>query len=157
VKLRERISDVGFKHRHRRDKKWFERERKLPFVLMIILILRKSAKSVQNVLNEIAPNGHPQVNDLLVTASAFSQARQHLAHTAFIELNQSILLPACYQDKGHRRYAGYRVLAGDGSPVRLPDHKSVRKMFGVLPITNGRDATIAASYACRWASPRPMR
>jgi hypothetical protein len=51
---------------------------------MLLLILQKSAKSLQGVLNELLGKLHLPA----VSKRAFSQARQHLGHTAFIELNQ---------------------------------------------------------------------
>lgn len=65
---RELIADEAFKHRHRVTPKAFTRTRHLPFALMVVLILRKGVKSLQNLVNEamswleLAP----------VTASAFS-------------------------------------------------------------------------------------
>jgi hypothetical protein len=65
------LDDEGFKSRHRASDQAFTRVRCLPFAIVLVLILRKSVKSLQNVVNEamawlrVAP----------VTASAFSQAR----------------------------------------------------------------------------------
>jgi len=113
-------------------------------MLIIVLILRKSAKALQSVLNEISG----QVGNLLVTASAFSQARQQLSPSAFIELNRECILPFCYQDEAHQRYQGYRVLAGDGSRLRLPEHPSVVEQFGTIPFTSGKDGQVSGAYAC---------
>jgi Transposase DDE domain len=144
VAVREQMAAEAFKNRHRRATNRFERQRKLPFMLILILILRKSAKGLQTVLNEISG----QLGNLLVTASAFSQARQQLSHTAFIELNQRTIQPFCYADDDHQRYRGYRVLAGDGSRLRLPEHESVRATFGALAYTSGKDAQVEGTYAC---------
>jgi hypothetical protein len=113
-------------------------------MLLLLLILRKSAKALQTVLNEISG----QMGNLLVTASAFSQARQQLSHTAFSELNRECIVPFCYQDEGHQRYQGYRVLAGDGSRIRLPEHASVVEQFGTIRFSSGKDAQISGAYAC---------
>ncbi len=73
---------------------------RLPFAVVLVLILRKSVKSLQNVVNEamawlmVEP----------VTASAFSQARYKLQHTAFIELNQRAVVESRYQDADFRTF-----------------------------------------------------
>jgi len=112
-------------------------------MLIIVLILRKSAKGLQTVLNEISG----QLGNVLVTASAFSQARQHLADSAFVELNQACILPFCYQDEAHQRYRGYRVLAGDGSLLRLPEPPSILAHFGTIAISNGQEG-VGKAYYC---------
>jgi hypothetical protein len=76
--LRARITDDGFKNRHRLAAKRFERERKLPFVLIMLLILRKSAKALQTMLNEIRVARHSQQRRQFVircSKGAFQAAR----------------------------------------------------------------------------------
>jgi hypothetical protein len=102
--------------------------------MVLVLILRKSVKSLQNVLNEamtwlaLAP----------VTASAYSQARYKLKHTAFIELNQEAVVKTLYSDEHYQSYWGFRVLAVDGSKLILPDSEEVREAFGTLPWSTGK-------------------
>ena len=86
-------------------------------VLVLILILRKSVKSLQNVVNEAMA----WLRVESVTASAFSQARYKLQHTAFIELNQPAVVESRYRDVNFRTFWGFRILAIDGSKVLLPD------------------------------------
>jgi hypothetical protein len=70
-KTRQLIFDEAFKNRHRTSTKVFTRVRQLPFALVVTLVLRKSMKSLQNVVNDAMAwlGAEP------VTASAFSQAR----------------------------------------------------------------------------------
>ncbi|MCB1767577.1 MAG: hypothetical protein KDJ22_16215 [Candidatus Competibacteraceae bacterium] len=69
---RDLLNSADFKNRHRVNDQAFTRVRCLSFAAVLVLILRKSVKSLQNVVNEattwlmMAP----------VTASAFSQARR---------------------------------------------------------------------------------
>ena len=88
-KLRQRIVSEAFKVRHRTESKYFTRERKLSFSMLLLSILRKSVKSLQNVLNELSL----ELNLPLLSASGYSQGRQHMSHTAFIELNRAIIVP----------------------------------------------------------------
>ena len=76
------LKDEEFKSHHRTSPKVFLRERKLTFSLVILLILQKTMKSIQLLLNEV----FGQIDLDPATNSAFTQARSHLKHTAFIEL-----------------------------------------------------------------------
>lgn len=97
---------------------------------MISLILRKSAKSLQIKLNEFFE--HESENT--VSASAYTQARANLKHTAFIELNEGAFIDPVYSDGDYKRYKGFRLLAVDGSKLRLPDTKDIREEFGTIRI-----------------------
>lgn len=143
MRLRERIGSEAFKSRHRTESKYFTRERKLSFTMLLLTILSKSVKSLQNVLNELSLRFEQEA----LSASAYSQYRQHLKHTAFIELNQTILVPFAAAQAG-KRYQGMRVLAGDGSRIRLPEHKTIRQQFGAIATCTGADATVVGDYPC---------
>jgi len=98
----------------------------------MILILKKSLKSLQLVLNELAlEQDMPPV-----TASAFTQARANLHHTAFIELNQKAIVNVMYCDNNVKLYKGMRVIGIDGSKILLPQHKSIIKEFGEISYSN---------------------
>jgi hypothetical protein len=79
---------------------------------------------------------------LPVTASAYSQARHKLKHTAFIELNQTAIVGTVYSDANYQTFWGFRVLAVDGSKLVLPDTADVREEFGTIAWTNGKTAQI---------------
>ena len=115
------LTDEGFKGRHRVSDRAFTRVRCLPFAVVLVLILRKSVKSLQNVVNEAMAwlTADP------VTASAFSQARYRLQHTAFIELNQKAVVESRYRDGNFRTFWGFRILAVDGSKWLLPETDDV--------------------------------
>ncbi len=67
----------------------------------------------------------------VVTKSALTQARKHLSHTAFIDLNQRIV-DAYYVDHPElKTWHGFRLCAIDGSQFRLPDESDITKAFGV--------------------------
>jgi hypothetical protein len=106
--------------------------------LVVALILRKGVKSLQNWLNEAIE----QFGGSPVSASAFSKARYRLKHTAFIELNRKAVVETLYGSRDYRRYRGYRLLGIDGSKVLLPDSETVRKQFGTIVYTNGKDDAV---------------
>ena len=143
MKLRQRIVSEAFQTRHRMTAESFTRERKIGFVVMLLSILRKSVKSLQNVLNEISL----ELNLALVTASAYSQRRAQLNYSAFIELNRELIIPFSVA-QGPRTYKGLRILAGDGSKIRLPEHATIRERFGAIATCSGQDATVTGDYPC---------
>ena len=112
--------------------------RSLPFALVLALIMRKSVKSLQNVVNEAMT----WLEQMPVTASAYSQARYKLKHTAFIELNQTAIVGTLYGDDHYHKFWGFRVLAVDGSKIVLPDTPEVREEFGTIAWTNGKTSEI---------------
>lgn len=142
------LNDEGFKRRHCASDQAFTRVRCWPCAVVLVVILRKSVKSLQNVINEamawlmVAP----------VTASAFSQARYKLQHTAFIELNQQAVVASRYQEANFRTFWGFRVLAIDGSKLHLPDTDDVRDALGTIAYSNGKDPQIQGEHPYALAS-----
>ena len=67
-----------------------------------------------------------------ITSAAFTQARRKLKYEAFIELND-LATQAFYADAPIRRWHGYRVLAVDGTTLRLPEVERIRKSFAAAP------------------------
>src|SRR2546427_1020430 len=108
-KLRQQLCDVQFSARHRVRPEDFTRQRQLTFPIVMLFVLQKTVKSIQRHLHEF-------LNELTggqlfepVTAGAWTHARAKLKHTAFIELNQSTVLPSVYgpeQEPKLRRWRG---------------------------------------------------
>jgi hypothetical protein len=132
----------NFKANHRNHSSFFSRMRKLTFPVVILLILQKSSKSIQLLLNEFCKIAKIP----LVTNSAFTQARSHLSHTAFIELNQEAIVKVCYSDDNYKHYKGHRLFAVDGSKVILPNSKEIQQTFGSIEYSNGQDKTIKGTH-----------
>ncbi len=91
-----------------------------------MILLQKSAKSMQLVLNEF----FKRLKKPPITSSAFSQARKHLKAEAFIELNREAIVAVMYEDEDYKRYKGFRLLGIDGSKVHLPSEKAIIEKFG---------------------------
>ena len=85
----------------------FTRSRKLNFPKMIVMMTRKSIKSIQNVLNEtevyLSNIFDTELNT--VTKGAYTQARANIKYTAFTELSTDI------RDKFYAEYA-YKTMNG---------------------------------------------
>jgi len=110
-------------------KKYFSRARVLTFPIMLLILMQKSAKSMQLVLNEFLD----KLKIPRVSSSAFTQARSHLSHQAFIELNQEAIVRTCYDDGDYEKYKGYRILGIDGSKIYLPLEAQIIAEFGGTP------------------------
>jgi hypothetical protein len=89
--------------------------------------IKKSVKSVQLIVNEWC-----RELDGSISASALSQARQKFRHTAFIELLEECVVKPMHDDNGHKRFKGHRLLAIDGSTLRLPTSRELIDAFGVF-------------------------
>lgn len=81
-----------------------------------------------------------------VTSSAFTQARDKLKHTAFIELNET-LIEQVYKELPTKTWKGHRLLAVDGTTLILPDEDVLAAHFGVQP-SAGKPKVIARLSAC---------
>lgn len=147
--VRDLLNDLEFIEEHRTNPKFFTRQRKLGFINMILLILQKSVKSLQLILNEFFKD---LGNGILVSKSAFTQARRHLRYQAFITLNQKAIIDVLYADKKYHNFKAFRVLSIDGSKIKLPNTPEICREFGTLSYTNGKDDTIKGYHAFGLAS-----
>ena len=120
----------------------FTRLRSLPFAVVLTMVLRKSVKSLQCIVNETM---HGLCREE-VTASAYSQARYKLKHTAFIELNQKAIIDALYQDEDFKKFWGKRILAIDGPKIRLPNTQEVCGTFGTIAYSQGQDSDVQGEH-----------
>ena len=142
--LRERVSEAHFVARHRRRAADFTRHRTLTFPVVFLLLLQKTTKSVQRHLHEFLAQWLSEPGAPAVTPGAWTQARAKFQHTAFIELNQDVLLPLAYapaQAARRRTWRGHRLLGVDGSSLRLPPTAELLRAFGQKTVTNQGGAT----------------
>jgi len=129
------IESKWFKEQHRKTQEAFSRVRKLSFPVLIVLIVQKSVKSLQLRLNE----WFEWFGGETVSSSAFTQARANLKHTAFIALN-NCNVEIYYRDGIYERCKGLRVLAIDGSKIRLPKGAEMKEKFGAINYSNQKEA-----------------
>jgi len=99
------------------------------------MILRKSVKSLQLILNELAD----ELGIGSISNSAFTQRRALLRHGFFKELNQKTNVLVMYRDEDFKRYKEMRVLGIDGSKIRLPEEEGIREEFGEIEYKNGEE------------------
>lgn len=142
------IKSKEFKECHKSKAGDFTRMSPLNFPTLFLILLRKSVKSLQNILNELFLSKY--ITNI-VTSSAYSQARKKLKHTAFIELNEKAI--GVYYEEGQvQRWQGYRVFGVDGSKIILPNEEDIQREFGSIRIKNKvlEDSYSGALFECRY-------
>jgi hypothetical protein len=135
--LRSELCDSAFIKRHRLRVEDFTRERQLTFPVVMLFILQKTAKSIQRHLHEFLEALGGEAACESVSAGAWTHARAKLKHTAFVELNSEIVVPAVYtleRSKAVQRWRGHRLLGIDGSVLRLPNHRELFEQFTPVEI-----------------------
>jgi hypothetical protein len=146
---RQEITKLAFINHHKNSPRDFTRERVFNFALVFILLLQKSIKSLQLVLNELFVEGHIKHT---VTSSAYSQVRKKFKHTAFIALNEKAI-SLYYSDNNIKRWKGYRIFGVDASRIILPNHTEIKAEFGNISIQNqhGENGNYSsAMFECRY-------
>ena len=124
-----------FQSRYKESKNCFIRNRKLSFGRVVGLILQKTMKSLQIKLNEAWKQ--LGFEEEAPTASAFSQARQNLKYTAFVEMNEKVV--DNYYEEKNKRFKGFTLIGVDGSKILLPNNAEIIKEFGVQKYKNGKE------------------
>ncbi len=80
----------------------------------------------------------------VVTKSALTQARKHLSHSAFTDLNYQVTDAYYAKASELKTWHGHRLCAIDGSQIRLPDETDIVNAFGVSPgKANQKDCPMA--------------
>ena len=141
ILIKNHIKNNDFINNHKENIKDFTRNRILTFAIMFVLILQKSVKSIQLVLNELFMKDY--INNT-TSASAYSQARKKFKHTAFLELNAKVV-NNYYQDDNIKLWNGYRILGVDSSKIILPNTEEMQEEFGLVKIKNQH---IEDTYTC---------
>ena len=140
--LRNKLHDAEFIARHRVRPEDFTRHRQLTFPIVMLFVLQKTAKSIQRHLHEFLDElAHGELFEP-PTSGAWTHARAKLKHTAFIELNQQVVLPLVNQQSDQlKSWHGHRLFGHDSSLIRLPDSPELAAQFGRVEIKNDRGAT----------------
>ncbi len=128
--IRELLNDESFKDEHRTVYNFFTRKYAFPFVA----VLKDNFTCIaSNRYSLFLPEFFKKLdNGILVTKSAFTQARRHLKPEAFVTLNQKAVVDAFYADGNHEKAWGFRLLAIDGSKIHLPNAPEINEEFGTI-------------------------
>jgi hypothetical protein len=132
-----RIYSKVFQRKNRIGDSSFTRERKLSFPMVFSTILKLVKRSVGIECELMEPN------ELKIPPSkqAFSKARYKISHTGFKELLDLSLDTAYSEEPSYGTWRGYRVIAADGSSLRLPASGELISEFGRFK-PNGTDGAM---------------
>lgn len=120
------LRESHFIKRHRLSPTAFTRRRKLPFEIIVGTLVHLVRNSLQIVCNKLGDYFHL---DEPASKQAFSQARSNLSHSCFQELND-LALCTFYKEDKMGLWKGRRVIAADGSTLRLPESSDIITYFG---------------------------
>lgn len=126
------IQDEAFvaSSRSKDGRQGFTRNRKIPFLHLIVLLTQGLSRSLQRELNSFYQRLQNSEFALQhVTKGAFSRARAKLRAEAFVKLNE-VGINSFYRHAPYRRFQGFRLLGIDGSTAVLPRHKTIEQEFG---------------------------
>jgi hypothetical protein len=137
------INSSDFIHRHRQKPTDFCRKRKLPAQTLIAFLLSLLRGSYQSELNRFFNILNPSDTvKRVVSKAAFSKARMKLKYQAFIELNHKI--NQFFENHFKlKTWSGFRLLALDGSTIRLPHTEDIENHFGAWKVRQGRSSPMA--------------
>lgn len=138
------LADPAFVARHRASERDFTRRRKLPFSHLVAFLTDLLKGSVQDELDHFfgALRGAPTpVRG--VSKAALTQARRKLSATAFVELSKAAVATFYEHRRRVQRLKGYRVLALDGTRLRLPAWPEVARHYGEVDCRRGDPRAMA--------------
>lgn len=132
--FKEKVYSKKFREAHSSGKGSFSRTRKLPFPVVFSMILKLVKKSlgIECELMESTESKQPP------SKQAFSKARYKIRHEGFKELLEDSLTVAYKDDPLYGTWRGYRVIAADGSSLRMPESRETIAAFGRFK-PNGTD------------------
>ena len=126
------ISSKQFISQHKLNQTAFTRKRSLPFKYLILFIINLLKSSIQNELDKffkVINNSELPVR--VISTSALTQARKKLCHSAFIEMNKE-QTKYFYENANYKKWQGFRLLAIDGSSLKLPKNEETIEEFGLF-------------------------
>ena len=125
--LRQTLTDPVFIAQHRQRDQDFTRVRALPFATVVTWLLLNFQNSMRQALQRVLDAQPGQM--IAVTKGALSQARSKLKESALVALNRLLLAEVESVSSGPR-WLGHRLLAVDGSSLRLPESAEFVQAFG---------------------------
>lgn len=131
VFLKKVITSAEFLACHRQSEKDFTRQRKLPFHVLIAFLVNFVRGSYQDELDKFFKLLYrSDVARRVVSKVALAKARMKVKFQAFTDLNHQ-LIGYFEQHFNPLTWQGFRLLAIDGSLIRLPQIKEIAEHFGV--------------------------
>jgi hypothetical protein len=129
----------SFQRRAKKREQDFTRNRKMTFTELVYFMLSMVKESSQNALERYFPQlGKEQIS---MSQQAFSAARQKIKWEAFEELFRGSVSGSYHEE--WRLWRGFRIMAIDGSFIRLPSDPELINYYGAL----GHEGTAATALA----------
>lgn len=124
--VKNKVYSDMFEKTHSKGKNSFTRKRKLtfPIVFSTVLNLVKKSLGIECELME------PLASKVPPSKQAFSKARYKFSHTGFKELLEDSLQVAYQHDPSYGTWKEHRLIAVDGSSMRLPASGEIIAEFG---------------------------
>ena len=134
--IKQLICCQEFQKNYKNSESNFTRNRKLTFEKVFTTILKLIKKSLPIECELLEEN----LSKIPASKQAFSKARYNIKHEGFKEVaNQET---KCFYENNHNgKWKGYRVIAADGSTLRLPDSENILKKFDRMK-PNGTSGTM---------------
>lgn len=130
-KLKNILLSENFISKHRQSPNDFTRNRKLPFQTLFCILINFLKSSYQTEIDIFFQSlDSTDLAKRVVTKSAFFQARKKLKFEAFIDLNRQ-LIQLFKETFRLQNWYGFRLLAIDGSTLKLPSFQEIIDHFGV--------------------------
>ena len=141
MRLSEALNSEAFCAEHRTNEKDFTRKRCLTLPVLVVFLLQQvGGRSLQEGLDTFFMAVHDRLECArTVTKSAFSQARKKLKASAFVALNR-VWVQTWHETAIFDLWCGLRVLAADGTCLRLPHLRENFDKYGLGPC---EDASVA--------------
>lgn len=141
-KIKDSLHSQSFIKSNKTSPAAFVRNRKLPFHNLVLFLLGNLKSSYNRELDRF----FHQINGGIISSSditkpAVSIARKHLGPNVFRELNSQVI--NLFEQEAHlETWHGFRLLAIDGTTLRLPKVEEIRKHFGERSGGNGTPCPI---------------
>lgn len=123
------IRDEAFQSKYKKTVSDFLRIRKFTFVIVVGMLLRMVKNSLQIDCNLIGDFMKIEPG----SKQAFSQARSKIQPEAFQEMHESGIKTHYTEAPTGGLWRGYRLIACDGSTLRLPKSDELEAAFGLYP------------------------
>lgn len=123
----ETLRESSFQDRHKVGSNSFTRNRKLPFIVVAGMVFRMVKTSLQIACNWL---GELVGMDQAVSKQAFSRARQKISPECFQDIHEECLRSYYGTIQTQGLWRGFRLIACDGSTIRLPESADLARAFG---------------------------
>jgi DNA-binding transcriptional ArsR family regulator len=121
------MNDDDFKRLYSKSAFCFIRQRVWGFKEIFVGILHGLTKSLSVQVDSLLKCFDLQ--DVISSKQAFSQARKKLKYEGYVALNEEFIINY-YRDDDFLTYKGFRLMAIDGSDLRLPESGHITQTFG---------------------------